>query len=75
MARAAMATAASQLKPNHVCSVTFECRDLGYGIEAGILDGFWTGETDTWGKRTVRRIDGGATVYLFDDEIISVDPA
>jgi len=60
------------LRANHVCSIRYVCRDIGYGIERGTVYGFWTGAIDTWGKRTIRPVDGGPTIYLFPDEIRDV---
>lgn len=59
------------MRRNEVIEVQYECRDIGYGVESGIIEAFWTGEIDTWGKLTIRPVDGGATLYLFPDEIIS----
>ena len=61
------------LKPNLVGFISDECRDIGYGVESGIIEGFWTGEIDYVGKRTIRLVDGGPTLYLFPDEIIVVE--
>ena len=46
----------------------FKCRDIGYGIETGRLDGCFTGEIDTWGKHTFLGIDG-QLYFFFRDEI------
>ena len=61
------------LHANIVCDISYRCRDIGYGVEEGIIEGFWTGEIDSWGKRTIRRVDGRPTLYLFDDEILEID--
>lgn len=49
-------------------SLTYKCRDIGYGVESGHCFGEWTGEMDTWGKRTFKRTDD-VLLYLFPDEI------
>jgi ABC-type microcin C transport system permease subunit YejE len=64
--------AAARLRPNYVCAIRYRCRDIGYGVERGVLQGYWTGDTDTWGKRTIRPVNGGPVLYLFPDEIIEV---
>lgn len=61
------------LKPLHVVTISYRCRDLGYGVEEDVIEGFWTGEIDTWGKRTIRRVDGQPPLYLFADEIVRVE--
>lgn len=50
--------------------ITYRCRDIGYGVEEGLASGIW-GDRDWTGKRTFARTDGGPTLYLFDDEIVS----
>lgn len=52
--------------------LTYRCRDIGYGVETGNCWGAWTGETDTWGKRTFCKTDG-ALLYLFPDEVVKDD--
>ena len=68
-----MTSATIQLTPNMVCAITFETRDIGYGREYGTVEGFWTGEIDTWGKHTIRQINGRPALYLFTDEIVRVE--
>ena len=53
----------------HRLTITFECRDIGHGVESGVLEGIFTGECDTWGKRTFRPASG-APLYFFPDEVI-----
>ena len=62
------------LKKNLVLVITYQCRDIGYGIEEGTLVGFWTGEVDSWGKLTILPLeDPDLPLYLFLDEILSVE--
>ena len=63
----------TQLQPHLVCTITYRCRDIGYGVEEGIIEAFWTGEVDCWGKRTIRPVDGGPALYLFEDEVVEVE--
>lgn len=51
--------------------VEYECRDLGYGVEFGLVAGFW-GPRDWTGKRElVPLFDDEDRIYLFDDEVLS----
>ena len=59
-----------KLKRNVVSVITYDCPDCGDG---GTIEGFWTGEIDTWGKYTIQPIDGSATLYLFARELVSVE--
>ena len=70
------------LIPNMVCNIHYRCRDIGYGVEEGSLVGYWSGEIDTWGKRTIRVVEHiennteqilGSEMYLFSNEIVSVE--
>lgn len=62
------------LTANHVYSIRYVCRvlDPRDDRERGTVYGFWTGEIDTWGKRTIRPVNGGPPLYLFPDEIRDV---
>lgn len=53
--------------------IEYRCRDIGYGVEEG--DGVYTyrGRETLAGKLTLEPIDGGDTIYLFEDEIVSVE--
>jgi hypothetical protein len=62
-----------KLTPHIVCEIAYACRPP-CADEIGIIIGFWTGETDTWGKRTIVRVPSGPPVYLFADEITDVRP-
>lgn len=58
-----------------VCEVSFRCRDIGYGIEEGMITACWTGDIDCWGKYTFVQVGPpNAILYLFHDEIVSVEP-
>lgn len=61
------------LKPNLVRDIAYRCRDIGYGVEEGVITAFWTGAIDHWGKYTIRPVDGRPILYLFADEILSAD--
>jgi hypothetical protein len=66
----------ARLQKNQVVDLTYVCRPRGYDeddIESGIITGYWTGAIDTWGKYTIRPVDGGDPLYLFADEIIDLD--
>lgn len=52
-----------------VYQLSYATRDLGYGTEENTIDAYWTGEIDTWGKMTIKPVDGSPTLYLFPDEI------
>lgn len=64
-------------KPTGKRLVTFECRDIGYGVEWGQVIGYWD-ETDHnlgGGPRfdVVDRVTGtgpNSHLYLFDDEVL-----
>jgi hypothetical protein len=58
----------SDMEPNTVQDFSYRARDIGYGVEEGSLEGFWTGEVDWIGKLTIRDANGGPTLYLFPDE-------
>lgn len=65
--------------------VSFQCRDIGYGIETGTVIGYWNeGETNLGGAPAFDVVEvvvgcenGGDPVhasdviYLFDDEVLS----
>lgn len=54
--------------------IDVHARDIGYGSEEWLgLEGEFVGERDTWGKREFA-ITGRASLYLFDDEWIEIDP-
>ena len=63
------------LERNVVCRITYRCRPLrlGEAPEEDTIEGFWTGEVDTWGKYTIRSIHGRPGIYLFRDEIVDVE--
>ncbi len=58
-----------------VGELKYEARDIGYGVEEDNLEGFFTGEVDTWGKLTFQPLDNhDTTLYLFSDEVVSWVP-
>jgi hypothetical protein len=59
----------SETKADNRITLHYRCRDFGYGVEEGEVTGFWTGEVDTWGKRTFQP-DNGKPLYLFADEVV-----
>lgn len=61
------------LESNKVCTIGYICRDIGCGIEADVIRGYWTGEVDVWGKFTIQPVDGSPCLYLFADEIVEVE--
>ena len=61
------------LEINHAYQITYECRDIGYGVEAGEGEFIYRGQFDAWGKHEFSPVDGGATVYLFPDEVTSFE--
>lgn len=67
-----MRTASKELIANTPCVIRYRSRDIGYGVERGKVKGTWTGEIDCWGKRTIARPNGRPPLYLFPDEIRSV---
>lgn len=67
-----MRTASKELVANTPCVIRYRCRDIGYGVERGETKGTWTGEVDGWGKMAITRPNGGTPLYLFPDEIRSV---
>jgi len=54
------------------CVVSYRCRDIGYGVESGVVEGYFTGEEDAWGKLTLQ-CNNGDVLYLFQDEICAID--
>ena len=60
----------NKMKRDTICTVTYRCRDIGYGVERGSVRACWTGEVDAWGKLTIEVLSGRRrTIYLFADEI------
>jgi hypothetical protein len=72
-----MATRTQPLQRNVVVNLEYRCRPNApdYDPEHGWLEGYWTGEIDTWGKLTILVVNDGSAfpVYLFPDEIISAE--
>lgn len=51
-------------------TASFKCRDIGYGVETGVVVLPALGSADWTGKRPYRSIDD-EVVYLFDDEFVA----
>jgi hypothetical protein len=70
----AMRDLTTALKVNRAYEITYECRDIGYGVESGIAEFVYRGRTDALaGKHEFTPVGGGPTIYLFPDEITNVD--
>ncbi len=51
----------------------YACRDIGYGVESGTVDGQFTGECDTWGKWTFQPTnENDDLLFLFADEVLEI---
>lgn len=57
---------------NHVYIIHYRCRDIGYGVEEGFAEVVYRGLFDSWGKHEWQPVDGAPTIYLFEDEILSI---
>lgn len=55
-----------------IVTINYKCRDIGYGVEEGEVEGYFTGAEDTWGKRTFQPLDRSDPLYLLADEILEV---
>ena len=49
--------------------ITYECRDIGYGVEAGVGVFVYRGPDGGWGKHAFTPDAWGPEIYLFPDEI------
>lgn len=61
------------IQSGHRYAIEYRTRELGYGIEEGSGDYVAIDETNLGGGRGFEPVDGGETIYLFDDEIVSID--
>lgn len=63
-----------RLAGGELIELSYRCRvnQPGDDPEEGIVEGFFTGEVDVWGKHTFRT-SNGETLYLFKDEILDTD--
>ena len=59
----------ADLEINHSYWITYECRDIGCGVEAGDGEFVYRGVFDDWGKHEFTPVGGGPAIYLFPDEI------
>ena len=57
---------------NHVYTIHWRARDIGYGIEEDVAEVVYRGLFDTWGKYEWQPLDGSPTLYLFVDEVLSI---
>jgi hypothetical protein len=64
-----MAALVASLEVGRCYWVTYECRDIGYGIEADYAEFVYRGGPDWTGKHEFEPVGGGPTIYLFPDEI------
>lgn len=56
------------MEPGRAYWVTYECRDIGYGVERGHAE-FTYRDPASWGKHQFDPAGGGEPIYLFSDEI------
>jgi hypothetical protein len=49
--------------------ITYECLDIGYGVESGHAAFVYCGGPDWTGKHTFTPVGGVAEIYLFPEEI------
>lgn len=71
-------------KPAGRREVTYEARDIGYGIETGVVLGYWDEQRTNAGGApafdVTEWIDhngepfGDSPLYLFEDEVVSDEP-
>lgn len=61
-----------QMEEGERYRITYRCRDIGFGVEEG-EDTFLYEGVESFGKRQLQPINQGPTVYLFDDEIVSIE--
>lgn len=54
-------------------SVTYKCRDIGYGIEEGEDTFVYQGRETLAGKHQFDPVNGGPPIYLFEDEILEAE--
>lgn len=64
-----------ELVKNQVVELAYRTRDLGYGVEEDIITAYWNGDIDAWGKYTIVPTNAAPVLYLFRDEIESVETA
>ena len=57
---------------NHVYTIHWEGRDIGYGVEEGVHECVYRGLFDSCGKHEWQPLDGSPTLYLFPDEVLSI---
>ena len=57
-----------------VYDVEYACRDIGYGVEQGNDYFYYDGRETLADKFIFTPTNGGPPIYLFDDEITSIEP-
>ena len=60
---------AASLVVGHCYWIAYECRNIGYDVEAGDGEFVYRGLFDDWGKHQFTPAGGGPAIYLFPDEI------
>lgn len=59
------------LTRGELAEITYQERDTD---TCGTVEGYWTGDIDTWGKYTIQPFDGGPCLYLFSNEFVAYAP-
>ena len=62
-----------QFEPYKIGTLFYVERGRSEGEEQ-VLDGYFTGEVDTWGKRTFIPTPSDVPYYFFDDEVSAWEP-
>jgi hypothetical protein len=68
-----------EMQAYRIGELHYRARDIGYGVEYGVAEGYWLPEVDMWGKQSFRLTDpiirdGTSTLYLFPDEVEVWEP-
>lgn len=62
-----------EVQLGHRYALEYRARDLGYGEEEGGGDYIAIAETNLGGGMGFEPVDGGESIYLFEDEILSLE--
>lgn len=57
---------------NHVYTIHWRARDIGYGVEEGCDEFVYRGRLYMDDKHEWQPLDGSPALYLFPDEILSI---